>query len=263
MDGTQLGPGLPVNRRSGHDGERKLVSAGDSNFVPWQDASYQEQALDERILVVDDCTLFRDNLVAVLAVSGFPTPSSAWDLPSLVTALEDPEIRVVLVNMKSRGSALLLKAAMDINPGSRVIAVGASVADEADILACAEAGVAGYHMRSDALGALIVLIQDVAAGISSCPPAVSAILLKRLSSLAAQTKSADRELALTAREIQILRMIERGRSNRDIATELDIAIHTVKNHVHNLLTKLGVGTRAEAAALSRTIGAEAGRIRAN
>lgn len=263
MNGTQLGSGTPVNRRSGHDGHRTLVSAGDSTFVPWQDVADQGTPLEERILVVDDCTLFRDNLVAVLSVNGFPTPRAAWDLPSLVAALEDSELRVVLVNMKSRGSALLLKAAMDINPELRVIVIGASEADEADILACAEAGVAGYHMRSESLSALIVLIQDVAAGISSCPPAVSAMLLRRLSSLAAQSKTTERELVLTSREIQILRMIEMGRSNRDIADELDIAVHTVKNHVHNLLTKLGVSTRAEAAALSRTITFETGSSRAN
>jgi DNA-binding NarL/FixJ family response regulator len=252
-----------VNRRPGHDGERKLVSAGDGAFAPWHDVANLGSLPEEHVLVVDDCTLFRDNLVAVLSVNGFPTPRGAWDLPSLVAALEDGEIRVVLVNMKSRGSTLLLSAAMDMNPDLRVIAIGASEADETDILACAEAGVAGYHMRWDSLSALIILIQDVAAGISSCPPVVSAMLLRRLSTLAAQSKTADRELVLTAREIQILRMIEVGRSNREIADELDIAIHTVKNHVHNVLTKLGVGSRAEAAALSRTIAVDPKQIRAN
>lgn len=253
----------PERRRSGHDGERKLVSTGDSAFVSWQPTADQTAPLGVRTLVVDDCTLFRDNLVAMLAVNGFPTPDAAWDLSSLVAALEDSDIRVVLVNMKTRGSALLLKAAMDINPQLRVIAIGASEADEADILACAEAGVAGYHMRSESLPVLIDLIHAAAAGISSCPPVVSAMLLRRLSMLAAQPKTTDRELVLTAREMQILRMIEMGRSNRVIADELAIAVHTVKNHVHNLLTKLGVSTRAEAAALSRSIAFDSGASRTN
>jgi DNA-binding NarL/FixJ family response regulator len=108
-------------------------------------------------------------------------------------------------------------------------------------------------MRTDSLEDLLVLIRKVAAGESSCPPRVSAILLRRLSALASQRQPPVRELALTAREIQILRMLELGRSNRDIAAQLAIAVHTVKNHVHSLLTKLGVSTRAEAAAVSRTI----------
>lgn len=241
----------------------KLAPADSEELVPWSDLADQGEPFNERILIVDDCTLFRDNLVAVLVLNGFPEPCVSWDLPSLVSELEDTGIRVVLINMKTRGSTLLLKAAMDINPGLRVIVLGARDTDEEEVVACAEAGVSGYHMRTDTLKDLIVLIHDVAAGISSCPPRISAMLLRRLSSLAAQSKSPERELALTAREVQILRMIELGRSNRDIANNLSIAIHTVKNHVHSLLTKLGVSTRAEAAALSRTIRLEGGGTPAN
>jgi DNA-binding NarL/FixJ family response regulator len=103
---------------------------------------------------------------------------------------------------------------------------------------------------------LILLMRNVAGGRSIFPPRVSAVLLRRLSNLASQPQSARRDLVLTAREAQILKMLELGRSNRDIAERLDIAVHTVKNHVHNLFTKLGVGTRAEAAALSRAISSE-------
>lgn len=223
----------------------------------------QGTPLDERLLIIDDCTLFRDNLVAVLMLNGFPAPAVAWDLRTLVSALQDPGIRILLVNLKTHGSELLLRAALDINSELRAIALGASEDDETEVVACAEAGVWGYHMRTDALKDLIVLLHNVADGTSTCPPRVSAILLRRLSSLASQPPPADRELALTAREIQILRMLELGRSNRDIATYLGIAIHTVKNHVHSLLTKLGVSTRAEAAALSRTIRVDGGATRRN
>jgi ATP/maltotriose-dependent transcriptional regulator MalT len=73
-----------------------------------------------------------------------------------------------------------------------------------------------------------------------------------LSTLAAQRHPATKELVLTAREIQILRMLEIGLSNRDIAERLCIALHTVKNHVHSILGKLGVSTRAQAVAVSRS-----------
>ena len=79
------------------------------------------------------------------------------------------------------------------------------------------------------------------------------MLLRRLSALAARPQPEAKELVLTARQAQILRMLEMGLSNRDIADQLRIAIHTVKNHVHSVLTKLGVSTRAEAAALARTV----------
>jgi DNA-binding NarL/FixJ family response regulator len=86
-----------------------------------------------------------------------------------------------------------------------------------------------------------------------CSPRVSAILLRRLSALASQRPPAAMELVLTTRESQTLTMLELGLSNQDIAAQLCIAVHTVKNHVHSLLSKLGLSTRAEAAALSRTV----------
>jgi DNA-binding NarL/FixJ family response regulator len=77
-------------------------------------------------------------------------------------------------------------------------------------------------------------------------------LLQRLSALASQPQNPLGERILTAREVEILGMLEAGMSNREIADRLCIAVHTVKNHVHSVLTKLGVATRAEAAASART-----------
>ncbi|BBX20084.1 hypothetical protein MDUV_49440 [Mycolicibacterium duvalii] len=138
-------------------------------------------------------------------------------------------------------------------PRTPVIAVAVSEHDEAAIIACAEAGVAGYHMRTDSLADLLVLINAAAEGRISCPPEVSALLLRRLSTVTADRNLVGRDPVLTGREIQILRLLEQGRSNQDIAVRLHIAVHTVKNHVHNLLTKLGVRSRSEAAALSRSL----------
>jgi DNA-binding NarL/FixJ family response regulator len=167
--------------------------------------------------------------------------------------LSGADLRIILLNMATRGSDMLLRAAMDLSPDVRVIVLGASEDDESEIVACAEAGAAGYHMRTDSFEDLLVLIRKVAAGQTCCSPEVSTILLRRLSALATQREPEVKELALTVREAQILTLLELGRSNQDIATHLDIAVHTVKNHVHSLLTKLGVSTRAEAAALARAV----------
>ncbi|WP_197378841.1 LuxR C-terminal-related transcriptional regulator [Mycolicibacterium mengxianglii] len=205
------------------------------------------------VLIIDDCTLFRENLAAVLAANGITAARLAWDLPSVVMAFDPADISLVLLNMSTAGSDLLLRAVMDIAPAVRVIVFGVSEQDEESIIACAEAGVAGYHMRTDSLASLITMIRNVAAGESFCPAQVSTMLLRRLTLLASTPAPAAKDLALTAREAQILKMLELGRSNRDIADHLEIAVHTVKNHVHNLLTKLGVSSRAQAAALSRTV----------
>ena len=208
---------------------------------------------DARVLVVDDCTLYRDYLAAVLAAHGALAPGVAWDVPSLIASFDATLPRVILLNMTTRESAMLLRQALKLGSHVRVIVLGVSEHDESEIVACAEAGVAGYHLRNESLQDLIVLIHKVAGGESLCSPKVSAILLRRLSALASQRQPAAKELVLTAREIQILRMLELGLANRDIAERLCIAVHTVKNHVHSLLTKLGVSSRAQAAALARTI----------
>jgi hypothetical protein len=116
----------------------------------------QDPLRDESVLIIDDCTLYRENLAATLVLNGTAAPSVAWDLPSLVTALEDTTPSIVLLNIATRRSALLLRAAMEINPNPRVIVLGVSEHDESEIVACAEEGVAGYHMRTESLDDLLV-----------------------------------------------------------------------------------------------------------
>lgn len=221
--------------------------------------SYQECAdgpgmlREVRTLIVDDNALHREYLAAVLASHGAVTSGLAWDLSSMRAALEEALPRVILVSMTTRDSGMLLRQALKSSPHVRVVVMGVSEDDETEIVSCAELGVAGYHIRTESLENLIAAIHKVAVGEFSCSPGISGILLRRLSSLASQRQSATKELALTEREAQILRMLVVGRSNLEIATELCIAVHTVKNHVHSLLAKLGVSTRAQAAALARTM----------
>ncbi|WP_319454911.1 MULTISPECIES: response regulator transcription factor [unclassified Mycobacterium] len=222
--------------------------------LAWATADTRDALRDQRILIIDDCTLYRENLAAVLEMHGAAAPSVAWDSQSLVTALDESEPDIVLLNSTTHEGLSLVRAAKDISPNVRVIALGVSEDIESVIVECAEAGVAGYHMRTETLDDLLVMTRRVAAGESVCSPRVAAILAKRLSVLAAQRQPIQpKELVLTAREAQILAMLEMGMSNRDIAAQLCIAVHTVKNHLHSLLKKMGVRTRADAAAMSRTI----------
>lgn len=206
---------------------------------------------DVRMLIVDDCTLYRENLARALLSHGAASCGTAWDLISLLAAIEDVRPRIMLLNISTRSRAMLLRQALEFSPDLRVILTGVAGDDETEIIECAEAGVAGYHMRTDSIEELLALIRRVAAGEVSCPPRVAALLVHRLSSLAVQRQPATVEPILTTREAQILRMLEVGLSNREIAEQLFIAVHTVKNHVHSLLTKLNVSTRAQAAAYSR------------
>lgn len=206
-----------------------------------------------KILIIDDCTLYRDYVATVVVSHGANAPGIAWDRASLIASVDAVQPSVVLVNMRTRDSAMLLRQAQQLCPSARLMVIGVSGDDESEIVGCAEAGVAGYHLLTETLDDLVIAIHKVASGEFLCTPGISAILLHRISALAAQRQPANKGLILTAREIQILRMLEAGLANRDIAEQLCIAVHTVKNHVHSLLTKLGVTSRAQAAAVARTI----------
>jgi DNA-binding NarL/FixJ family response regulator len=206
-----------------------------------------------RILIVDDSTLHRESLAAVVAANCASAPAVAWDLPSLQASLGESGVDIVLVSMATRQIQTLMALIREHRPHTKVIVTGISEDDEQGIIGCAEAGVAGYHLRTESLAELLRLITKVLDGESCCSPKVSAVLLKRLSMLAARREPETKELVLTSREIQILRMLELGMSNRDIADRLCIALHTVKNHVHSVLSKLGVSTRTAAAAYSRSL----------
>jgi DNA-binding NarL/FixJ family response regulator len=137
-----------------------------------------------------------------------------------------------------------------VAPDAAVVAT--AVADtDGEIVACAEAGVAGFVTRDQSLAEAVRVLESVACGESRCSPRTAAALLRRVAVLSAQREPPGLPDGLTPRECEIAELIARGCSNKEIARELCIEISTVKNHVHHMLEKLGVRGRAEAAARVR------------
>jgi DNA-binding NarL/FixJ family response regulator len=135
-------------------------------------------------------------------------------------------------------------------PEAKIIALG--VEDDEDIvLACAEAGVSGFVPPEGTLDDLLATVESVRRGEILCSPRTAGVLLRRVASLAGNRDSAWIELRLTRRELQIVQLIDEGCSNKEIARLLTISLATVKNHVHNILEKLDVTRRSEAAACVR------------
>jgi two-component system, NarL family, nitrate/nitrite response regulator NarL len=125
--------------------------------------------------------------------------------------------------------------------------------DEGQIVACARAGIAGYVTQDATLHELTQRIREATVGEFRCPPHVAATLLRNL----AVPRFADERhivaARLTPRELEIVQLIERGMSNKEIARHLTIQLATVKNHVHNILEKLAVRDRANAVRAARSI----------
>ena len=199
--------------------------------------------------------MYREGLATILAGEwGASAVRTAADLASMAMAIDRQAPKVILLNLASADSRALLVAAREASPASRVVVIGVREDDVDEIITCADLGVAGYHLRSEPVERLLKLIVSVDAGESLCSPRVAAIIMARLSALAAGQVPTTRVVDLTPREVQILSLIDLGLSNREIADRLRIEIHTVKHHVHNVLTKCGVRRRAEAAAILRRRG---------
>ena len=121
--------------------------------------------------------------------------------------------------------------------------------NEREIIACAEAGVAGYLPSDTSLDEVAATLVRVARGELFCPPAVAAALMRHVGAGAPPPRGRMELLALTGREREVLALIDTGLSNKEIALHLHIETATVKNHVHNLLDKLKVASRGAAVAM--------------
>lgn len=197
------------------------------------------------VVICDDGKLNRECLALALRSHGM-IADCVWDLPSLFSQLDSGLPDVFVLNIGTPDSATLLQVVLDSGAGVRVIVIGLSVDRESEIVSCAEAGVAGLHLRTESLNELLVLIRNPVQDEARCSPEVSAILLRRVYSLAEQQNPEFKDPMLTDRENQILQLMEQGLSNQQIASRLNVSIHTVKNHARSIFSKLGVNSRAAA-----------------
>jgi DNA-binding NarL/FixJ family response regulator len=198
------------------------------------------------VLVVAEVRLYREGLAGSLAAC--PRLAVVGTCANRADACERaPQLHpdVVVLDMATRESFELIR---DLRSGVLPCKVLAFAVDEigADIIECAEAGAAGYVTADASVEDLVMAIERIARSELVCSPRIAAQLFGRISergerwSVEAKT--------LTSRERQVLDYLRQGKSNKEIARTLNIAEPTVKNHVHNLLEKLDVTTRAQAAA---------------
>lgn len=135
---------------------------------------------------------------------------------------------------------------------TKIVAFAVSEPDK-NVIACAKAGICGYVPKNGTVQDIVLAVLHAVKGELLCSPKFAAILLGQLAALAPESTGLGLEhtAKLTAREMEILEQINRGLSNKEIARKLGISSATVKNHVHQLLAKLGVRRRAEALARLR------------
>ncbi len=203
-----------------------------------------------RVFIVSEVRLYRDGFARVLAER--PELEVAdGTAEEVLVRLGAYQPRIVLADSLVVRTTDLVARAAEI--GAKVVAFGVAEEDEKEVLACAEAGVAGFVGREATFDELVVAMKVASRGDLCCSPRVASLLVRRIVSLSGPPSYLYENLRLTRRQGEIASLLDRGLSNKEIASRLCIDVATVKNHVHYLLEKLQVHRRAEAAAIIRQL----------
>jgi DNA-binding NarL/FixJ family response regulator len=202
-----------------------------------------------RVLLVIDVPFYREGLAALLAQSGdVSVVATACGVGPVTESVVREEPGVVLLDTSAADAHATLASLQRLDDPPNVVALAISETPES-IAEWAGAGVLGYVSRTASLDDLLRCLRCAQSGEAYCSPRVMSILLRRFSSLTARERlSSGRENDLTLREREILELVGRGHSNKVIAARLNISHATAKNHVHHILDKLHLTSRAQVAA---------------
>lgn len=199
-----------------------------------------------RSLVISDIRIYREGLAAYLnGVDGIAVAGTAESRDEARLRMTDA-IDVVLLDASMAHGPDIVRDLRAGLPGIPTVAL--SVPDGEEVMTFALVGVAGYVPREASLEDLVAAIKSAVCGEPSVPPKIGQRLLQCVATATARQAVMDE---LTPREVEIAEHLASGESNKEIARSLGIETSTVKNHVHNILGKLGARRRGEAAAMIR------------
>jgi DNA-binding NarL/FixJ family response regulator len=212
--------------------------------------SGQTRQLDElRVLLVDDHDLFRTGLKNLLAEQGLKVAGEAasGDIALRLVGELAPDVVIMDLNMPGISGVDTIREITASAPLARVVVLTISD-DDADVVNAVMAGACGYLLKDASVDQLIAGIRAAAAGESLISPQIAAKMLQLLRAQRSDTDAAETIRAeLSDREIQVLKLIANGKDNAEIARQLFISPKTVKNHISNILMKLQIENRIQAA----------------
>jgi DNA-binding NarL/FixJ family response regulator len=204
---------------------------------------------DIRVVIVDDHDLFRTGLKNLLEEQGVQVIGEAAngrDALRLVSELA-PDVVIMDLNMPGISGVDTTRQLAAVAPLARVVVLTIS-ADDDDVMNAVVAGACGYLLKDSSIQDLVAGIIAAAAGESLISPQIASKVLQRLRSQTSHVDAAETIRAeLSDREIEVLKLIANGKDNAQIAGELFISPKTVKNHISNILMKLQIDNRIQAA----------------
>jgi DNA-binding NarL/FixJ family response regulator len=202
-----------------------------------------------RVLLVDDHDLFRNGLRNLLEEQGVQVVGEAGGGQEAVRSVRElaPDIVVMDLNMPQMGGVEATRQITAIAPLTRVVVLTISDQDS-DVMDAILAGACGYLLKDSSVQELMRGITSAAVGESLISPHIASKVLQRVRASTTLPQGADTIRAeLSEREIEVLKLIANGKDNAMIAGELHISPKTVKNHISNILMKLQIENRIQAA----------------
>ena len=203
-----------------------------------------------RVLIVDDHDLFRTGLASLIAdEDGIEViaQASGGRMGVRLAAELNPDVILMDLRMPDMTGPEATREIVGRNPHIRVLALTVASEDR-DVAEALQAGACGFLAKDTPVDNLVVAIHAAALGTAWLSPRAAEVVLGRIRNAPPPQEQQDSPLEqLSSRELDVLRLIANGMENAEIAAELNISPRTAKNHVSNILTKLGLPSRVQAA----------------
>ncbi|AFN64627.1 Putative two-component system response regulator, LuxR family [Mycobacteroides abscessus subsp. abscessus] len=199
------------------------------------------------VMVVDDHPMWRDGVSRDLQAAGLRVVATADGVASSgrIAATVKPDVVLMDMQLTDGDGAQATAAVLSASPHSHILVLSAS-AEREDVLEAVKAGATGYLVKSASAAELIDAVRATAKGQAVFTPGLAGLVLgefRRMSS--APAADADETPRLSDRETEVLRLVAKGLSAKQIATRLSLSHRTVENHVQSTLRKLQLGNRVE------------------
>jgi len=213
-----------------------------------------------RVLLIEDNRLLREGITKMLNMEADIKVISSTGNGDAIEKAENlaPDVVLLDLGLKYQSSLTIVELIMKKFPETHVIVMDLIPAHE-EIVEFVKAGVAGFILKDATLPDFLHTIRSVAQGTKVLPPPMTGSLFSQIVEHAIQSgkiKNLMSAVKMTRREHDVIGHIAAGKSNKEIASDLNIAVHTVKSHVHNILEKLALHTRLELATFAHTQGAK-------
>jgi DNA-binding NarL/FixJ family response regulator len=203
-------------------------------------------AVAVRVMVVDDHPMWRDGVARDLAEAGYDVVAAVGEGAQAVrvAAATRPDVVVLDLQLPDLSGVEVIRGLLSGHPAVRVLMLSAS-GEQQDVLDAVKAGASGYLLKSAARADFLEAVRRTAAGDAVFTPGLAGLVLGEYRRLATTPAPAGDTPRLTERETEVLRLVAKGLSYKQIAERLVVSHRTVQNHVQNTLNKLQLHNRVE------------------